>query len=59
MSLKTCEEGLQVGTEDILEKLRMIGEMVCMVLDVLPSDQFSFVVKVSDECNLEFTVKKV
>ena len=59
MSLKTYENGLQVGADDILEKLRILGEMVCTILDVLPSDQFSFIVKVSDKCNLEFTVKKV
>jgi len=47
------------GMEDVIDKLRMFGEALCMILDILPSDQFSFIAKVSDTCSLEFTVKKI
>ena len=52
-------EVYKAGAEDVLEKLRMFGEALCIILDVLPSDQFSFLVNVSEKCSLEFTVKKV
>ena len=48
---------LTVG-EELEDYLRMLGAIVCKVLDVLPSDEFSFTVRVDEGCLLEFTVAK-
>jgi len=45
--------------KDVGELFKKIAEGLCMVLDLLPSDSISFIVKVSETCVLEFTVKKV
>jgi hypothetical protein len=48
---------LTVG-EELEDYLRSLGEIVCRVLGVLPSNEFSFTVRVDEGCLLEFTVAK-
>ena len=48
-----------MSEDDIGDILQKIGEVACVLLDMLPSDSFSFNVEVSEECTIQFTVKKV
>ena len=50
------------GWEDAVKKLQDIlniwGEAACVLLDFMPSKELTLPWRVSDECVLEFTVRK-
>lgn len=48
---------LTVG-EELEDYLRMLGAVICRVLEILPSNEFSITVKVDESCLLEFTIAK-
>lgn len=51
--------GVYEGRKEVMEKLRMIGEALCIILDMLPSDEISIPIPISDKCKLLFTVRKI
>ena len=53
----TYEKGVQDGIEKLLEALRMGGEVLCKILEIVPSNEITIPVPVGS-CTLEFTVKR-
>lgn len=51
--------GYHGAIDEFNNALEAVGNALCMILKALPDKQFTISVHVSDECKLEFTVKKV
>lgn len=59
-SLTITEEelaGVDIG--DFWKILAEVGRAFCMIMEFFPSKELTFPHRVSDDCVLEFTVKKV
>lgn len=49
---------LFTNNTQVEEYLRELGKVLCQILEIFPSKEFSVTVKVSDDCFLEFTIAK-
>ena len=54
--------GYEQGWEDAVKKLQDVlkvwGEAACILMDYMPSKELTLPWRVSDDCVLEFTVRK-
>ena len=58
-ALLSYVEANGVDFDDFKKALVIVGELLCAVLEVLPSNEIGFSIRVSEDCCLEFSVKKV
>ena len=56
--LATYEQGWEDAVKKLQEVLKVWGEAACVLLDFMPSKELTLPWRVSEECVLEFTVKK-
>jgi len=56
--LATYEQGWEDAVKKLQDILKIWGEATCVLLDFMPSNELTLPWRVSDECVLEFTVKK-
>jgi hypothetical protein len=54
----TADELAGLKPEDILKVLHEFGKAFCMILEFFPSKEITFPHRVSEDCVIEFTVKK-
>ena len=54
----TYEQGWEDAVKKLQEVLKIWGEAACVLLDFMPSKELTLPWRVSDECVLEFTVRK-
>jgi hypothetical protein len=51
-------EPQKFSLDEIKDYLVELGKIICVLLEVLPSNEVSIAVKVADDCVLEFTIAK-
>lgn len=51
-------KGWDEAIDQVLDILKNLGGTACLLLDILPSNEISIPFRISDECTLEFTVRK-
>ena len=56
--LATYEQGWEDAVKKLQDILKIWGEAACVLLDFMPSKELTLPWRVSDECVLEFTVRK-
>ena len=56
--LATYEQGWEDAVKKLQDVLKVWGEAACILLDFMPSKELTLPWRVSEDCVLEFTVRK-